>query len=106
MLDQEILKNYLDSYFDERHEGKHYLLMLFATEMELGLSNQPNRWECSGFCYFNNGTEALNAYANTPNPASQLIDARSKNELFDAAVRMNENMKDEKWLNENLYPYL
>ena len=50
--------------------------------------------------------QALEAYANTPNPASQLIDAKTKEGLKLSALETIQDMKDEKWLNENLYPYL
>lgn len=80
--------------------------MLFYTEMELGISNKPNVWLNYGNLYYDNGLEALETYANTKCPASQLIDAESKEELF---VKMNDmlhNFQDNKWLEENLYPYL
>lgn len=85
---------------------KVYALMLFYTEMELGISQKPNTWINFGNQYYENGIEALEAYANTPCPASQLIDAESKEELL---VKMNDmlnNFKDNKWLEECLYPSL
>ena len=105
MTEKEI-NNYIDRNFDENHNGKHFLLMLFETEIDLGISNNPNRWECIRTRYFTNGTRALEAYANTPNPASQLIDAKTKEGLKLSALETIQDMKDEKWLNENLYPYL
>lgn len=105
MTEKEI-NNYIDRNFDENHNGKHFLLMLFKTEIDLGISNSPNRWECIGTRYFTNGMLALEAYANTPNPASQLIDAKTKEGLKLSALETIQDMKDEKWLNENLYPYL
>ena len=105
MTEKEI-NNYIDRNFDENHNGKHFLLMLFKTEIDLGISNNPNRWECIRTRYFTNGMLALEAYANTPNPASQLIDAKTKEGLKLSALETIQDMKDEKWLNENLYPYL
>ena len=105
MTEKEI-NDYIDRNFDENHNGKHFLLMLFKTEIDLGISNSPNRWECIGTRYFTNGMLALEAYANTPNPASQLIDAKTKEGLKLSALETIQDMKDEKWLNENLYPYL
>lgn len=105
MTEKEI-NNYIDRNFDENHNGKHFLLMLFKTEIDLGISSNPNRWECIGTKYFTNGMQALEAYANTPNPASQLIDAKTKEGLKLSALETIQDMKDEKWLNENLYPYL
>ena len=105
MTEKEI-NDYIDRNFDENHNGKHFLLMLFKTEIDLGISNSPNRWECIGTRYFTNGMLALEAYANTPNPASQLIDAKTKEGLKLSALETIQDMKDEKWLNDNLYPYL
>lgn len=91
----------------ENHNRKRvYALMLFYTELELGISQQPNTWINYGNQYYDNGLEALEAYANTPCPASQLIDAEDKDELL---VKMNDmlnNFKDKKWLEECLYPSL
>ena len=105
MTEKEI-NNYIDRNFDENHNGKHFLLMLFETEIDLGISSNPNRWECICTRYFTNGMQALEAYANTPNPASQLIDAKTKEGLKLSALETIQDMKDEKWLDENLYPYL
>lgn len=105
-MDEKILVDYIEDNFDKQRKGKHFMLMLFETELELGISNTPNRWECCGYRYFSNGVEALNAYANTPNPASQLVDAMTKKELIANCLKMNEDMKDLNWLNKNLYPYL
>ena len=105
-MDRDRLIKYINDYFNDKHCGKHFLLMLFKTEMELGVSSTPNKWECCGYRYFDNGVEALNAYANTPNPASQLLDSKSKTGLINEALRCVDNMKNEKWLEENLYPYM
>ena len=100
------INDYIDDNFDEKHNGKHFLLMLFETEINLGISNDPNKWECTCVRYFNNGTMALEAYANTPNPASQLIDAKTKEGLKLSALETIQDKKKKKWLDENLYPYL
>ena len=57
MTEKEI-NNYIDKNFDENHNGKHFLLMLFKTEIDLGISNNPNRWECIRTRYFTHGTQA------------------------------------------------
>ena len=80
--------------------------MLFETELRLGVSNNPNKWVNTTNYYFNNGTEALECYANTPNPASQLIEATDDYELKCKMGEMMINYRNENWLNENLYPYL
>ena len=105
-MNEKRIRKYIEENFDQFHSGKHHLLMLFETEMELGISTQPNRWECTGVKYFTNGLDALNAYANIPNPASQLIDAETKEGLIQGAMETLRGMKDKKWLDENLYPYL
>ena len=105
MKDKEI-KEFIRKSFNHGHSGRHYLLMLFQTEMELGISTTPNRWECINLLYFTNGQRALDAYANIPNPASQLVDGLSEEELTLEAMKVYHGMKDKKWLDENLYPYL
>lgn len=86
--------------------GKLWALMLFNTEVELGISNEPGKWVNTGNVFYKNGMSALDAYANTPNPASQLIDAKTPEELEQKMEEMLEHFKDEKWLETNLYPCL
>ena len=105
-MDKERVKKFIQEHFNGEHTGKHYLFMTFETEMDLGISNTPNRWECTGVRYFTNGTMALETYANVPNPASQLVDARTEEGLVGEAMKTLDNMKDEAWLDRNLYPYL
>lgn len=100
------VKDFIRKSFNSAHKGRHYLLMLFQTEMELGISNVPNRWECVNLLYFTNGQRALDAYANIPNPASQLVDGMSEEELTLEALKVFHGMKDKEWLDKNLYPYL
>ena len=88
------------------HKGKYYGLMLFKTEIELRISNTPNKWVNVANSIFTNGTQALNAYANTPNPASQLVDGNSPEELADKMVEMIDNYNNPAWLETELYPYL
>lgn len=102
------LKQEITKAFDNKPEGGNrvYALMLFYTELELGISQIPNKWLNYGNRYYENGAQALEAYANTPCPASQLIDARDKDELLIKMNDMLNHFKDNKWLEENLYPYL
>ena len=83
-----------------------FAVMFFNTEIELGMSNVPGRWVNTGTFYTENGAEALSVYANTPCPASQLIQAGDDEELRDKVREMLMNYKDEDWLNRNLYPRL
>ena len=85
---------------------KYWALMLFNTEIELGISNKPNKWVNTRNIYYKDGISALEAYANTPNPASQLIDATTPEELEQKMEEMLVNFADEKWLEEELYPAL
>lgn len=84
----------------------NYALMLFETEFKLGVSGNPNKWVNTANYYFDNGTDALNAYANTPCPASQLVEGKDPYELKCRMGQMLLNYQDEDWLNENLYPFL
>ena len=87
-------------------ERKYWALMLFETEMRLGVSSKPNKWVNVSNRFYSNGIEALEAYANTPCPASQLVDSLTKEGLEEEMKQMIVNYSDEKWLEENLYPYL
>ena len=48
---------------------------------------------------YDDASEALNAYANIHNPESQLIDARTFQELIEKRKRKLEDMKDPEWIN-------
>jgi hypothetical protein len=43
---------------------------------------------------------ALNAYAETPNPASQLLVFRDDKEYEEVSAELNENIKDPQWLQD------
>lgn len=100
-------KNLAESIIPNDYKTKKiFAVMLFNTEIELGISNTPNKWVNTKNYKFNDGTSALDFYANTPNPASQLIDATSEEELESKMNDMIHNFQNENWLEENLYPYL
>ena len=101
-LQEAVAKEFLNS----RPGKRHWALMLFETELELGISNKPNKWVNVGNRYFSNGTQALDAYANTPCPASQLVDGETPEELEKEMTDMLAHYQDDKWLEDNLYPYL
>ena len=86
--------------------NKKFAVMFFETEVELGVSDNPNKWVNTKNYYYDNGREALECYANTPCPASQFIEAEDDFELKCKMGEMMNNFRDEKWLEENLYPYL
>lgn len=80
--------------------------MLFVEESDITCNPQDNgKWINTRNVYFHNGGMALNYYANTPCPASQLIDAETLPELIQARNQMLLNFKDEQFLDnlrENL----
>lgn len=49
---------------------------------------------------------ALDIYAETPNPASQLVEGDNENEIDNKIETLLKNMDDREWLEENLLPYL
>lgn len=85
---------------------KLFALMLFNTEIELGISSTPEKWVNTRTLVFTNGTQALMAYSEIPNPASQLVDGKTPQELAEQIEQMRENFNNPAWLEENLYPYL
>ena len=86
---------------------KYHALMLFDHERNLGISQDPTKWvHMKTLKFGNRGDLALYAYANIPNPASQLIDALSEKELEEKEMQMIENFKDQNWLDKNIYPYI
>lgn len=88
------------------NKNKYWALMLFNTELELGISNTPGKWVNTRNLFFTDGFTALEAYSNTPNPASQLVDGKTPEELVQNMNDMVVCYGDNKWLEENLYPYL
>jgi hypothetical protein len=50
--------------------------------------------------FFTSGWEAMNAYANIPNPESQLVTGKTYDELIKALHILHENIKDTKWIKE------
>ncbi len=103
-IKQQVEQNFTKE--DNATKNKLWALMLFNTELELGISNTPNKWVNTHNIFFKNGLSALNAYSNIPNPASQLIDAKTPEELINKMEDMVQNFKDPKWLEEELYPTL
>lgn len=82
---------------------KYYCVMLFFEESDItGYYNPETKenWINTRNVYFHNGTMALDFYANTRCPASQLIDAYTIEELVQKRNQMLNNFKDEKFLDE------
>ena len=99
---------YFTEYFNKvtRNEilpptKKYFCVMLFTELYDVtGDQADIGKWVNTKNTYFHNGTLALDYYANTPCPASQLIDAMSLEELMEKRNKMLENFKDEKFLDE------
>ena len=92
---------------DKLPNKKLHALMLFDHERNLGISQDPTKWvHMKTLKFGNRGDLALYAYANIPNPASQLIEGLSEEELEEKELKMIEDFKDQNWLNENIYPYI
>ena len=107
MTKQEYIDEAKAFYHDKEPQRKYWGVMLFFTGLEMGQENaKPNQWVNTNNVYFTNGTEALNYYANTPCPASQIVDGVSPEDLANNMYEMVENYQNEEWLNKELYPYL
>lgn len=90
---------------EEFKKAKFFAVMIFYQGYEIGLPN-GNAWVNVNNLVFQDHSAALNAYANIPCPASQLVEADTRAELLEKIKEMQKNYHNEKWLNENLYPYL
>lgn len=89
------------------HVNHHYhSVMLFESEMELGVSEHDDRYMLIRDIDVDDGMTALNLYANIPNPASQLISAESAEELKQLKDKRILEMQDPIWVNENILPCL
>lgn len=88
---------------------KFHMVMMFFSASELGMpSGIPGYtpWINTRNFMFNNLSAALDCYANTRCSASQLISASTHEELEMKKQQMLDNFSNEKWLEENLYPYM
>ena len=74
------------------NKQKYYAVVFYETEKNMHVSDNNRKFICIGIKILKDGATALNIYANTRNPASQLIEG--------------ETYEDEEWLNEFLFPYL
>ena len=83
--------------------SKKYAVMLFDTEVNLGVSIHPNKWVNVENKYFGNGAEALHYYTHSPSQFSELIDAEDMYELQCKMGEMLINYMDDAWLNEHVY---
>lgn len=95
-----------------KNQKFHAVMLFFHQGMDFGIPKEmweeknPTGWVNTKTIDFDNASDALNYYANTRCPASQHLCADTKEELEQERNRMIQNFCSEKWLNENLYPYL
>lgn len=103
ITDEKAFEDYFN-FLTKNHKPqskKYYCIMLFIEESDItGNYKAPENWINTRNLYFRNGTMALEAYANIPCPASQLIDAESIKELIMKRNQMLLNFKDKKFLDE------
>lgn len=93
-------KEYFLNYTLEQYKGKKFFaLLLFYEDEDFNYQLLDTR-------FYTDGAVAFKEYANTPCPASQLIDAESIEELHNKVLDMINNMNNEEWKEINLYPYL
>lgn len=83
----------------------HFSVMFFRHAYEIEDTKDKSFRYC-GAHRTNNWHEALTCYSETPCPASQLIEGKSWDEIDKLEAEMKQHFKDEKWLDENIYPYL
>ncbi len=83
--------------------SKKYAVMLFDTEVNLGVSAHPNKWVNIENKYFDNGAEALKYYIHSGNRFSEIIDAEDTYELQCKMGEMMLNYRDEQWVNNHVY---
>ena len=59
-----------------------------------------NKIDVVGELLYDSAFQALEAYANIPNPESQLVTGKDYNELISSLHILHKNMEDSKWLTE------
>lgn len=103
-----VMNSQLAELFEQEYSRipNYHAVLLFNTELELGISNEPEKWVCTNIKRFDNGVKALRYYANTPNPASQLVSGETVEELEVEIKQMQDNFKNKDWLKNCLYPYM
>lgn len=86
------------------YSKKYFCVMLFERQSDITGNyfnrDEYNTWINTLNAYFHNGMMALDYYANTPCPASQLIDAESIQELITKRNQMLDNFKDKQFLDD------
>lgn len=83
---------------ENKRNNKFNVVMLFERDGNV-FRNTKN-------LYYNNFTDALNAYANIWCPASQLITESTKELMKQKIEEMKRNLGNEEYLKEYIYPFL
>lgn len=93
---------------EKQTKKKYYAVMYFYSTYALGLvdSIYEETWVLKKIDYFEDGMLALQAYSSTPCPASQLLEAPTKELLQKKVKEMEENFKDSYWLDKNIRPFI
>ena len=81
-------------------EGKKFGRVLFFERNSLGT------FDCVGSSSVLPFGTALDVYANTPNPASQLVEGNDVETIINESKKMVENMKDQDYVEHYVDPYL
>lgn len=79
--------------------------MFFFSEEEIGSSERNDKFVLRQIFVTQNKMEALEVYANTRCPASQLISAESDEELVNKIDQIKDNFNNPEWVKE-LMEYL
>lgn len=90
---------------------QHHAVMLFYMSSELGLEHHDplygkTGWVCTRVIKTPSYQKALDLYSNIACPASQLVSSDTKEGLDKEIDQMKANFQDEKWLEENIDPYI
>lgn len=105
-----LIQQIADSIVPQEVKNENFhLVMMFFSASELGIPRGIpgyTPWVNTRNFFFEDISSALDCYANTRCSASQLISASSMQELEAKKQQMLDNYSDEKWLEENLYPYM
>lgn len=81
-------------------KAKEFGIVVFFKENEEGV------YDCIGQTIPLKFLTALDVYANTPNPASQLVEGDTIDEVTSEATAMVNKMKDHEYVEKYVYPYL
>lgn len=99
------LESAYNKHVENDHNTRIYAFMKFENDRDLGISDNPYKYNNTNNIILFNGLHALAIYANTPCPASQLIDADSLEELQIKMNEMVENFNNHEFI-QHLYDYM